>query len=102
MANKTYTEVLDTMVSWTEEYRDGFQQKVRFGEHRAVCGLAGKYYGMPDPITYPNISIEFAPVDECASRQAPSSGHRQAVAQYSLNVFALAVAASYIVMLCGN
>lgn len=79
MANKLYTEVLDTMVSWTDEYRDEFEQKIRYGEHTAVCGLAGKVFVMPDPITYPNISSEFAPVDECANRNLPGNGNRPLV-----------------------
>lgn len=98
MANKTYTEVLDTMVSWTAEYRENFQQEIRYGEHRAICGLAGSYFTMPDPIAYPNISKEFVPEDECANRNLPGSGNKQAVAQCALNFIACILASSVVML----
>lgn len=87
MANKTYTEVLDTMIPWAD-IRDDFQQETRYGEHRAICGLAGKFMVMPDPIKYVNVSTEYVPVDECASRNLPSSGNQQTAIQFSLNIIA--------------
>lgn len=91
MANKTYTEVLDTMVPWTEEYRDQFQEEIRYGEHRAVCALLGIDIVMPDPIKYPTVPMAYAPVDECANRNLPSSGNKPVVTPFSLKVIAFLV-----------
>lgn len=88
MANKTYNEVLDTMIPWTEEYRENFQQETRYGNHEAICGLAGMRFRMPDPIKYPNISKQYAPADECADQNAPGSGNKLVVTQFSLNIIA--------------
>lgn len=77
MANKTYTEVLDTMIPWTEEHRSQLQQMIRYAAHGTVCGLAGEYIQMPDPIAYPNITKEYAPADECKARNLPSNANAQ-------------------------
>lgn len=66
MANKTYTEVLDTMIPWTDEYRAQFQQRVRFEGHRASCGVAGEHMLLEDPISYPTVQKEFVPDDKCS------------------------------------
>ncbi|KAG4066822.1 hypothetical protein HA402_012889 [Bradysia odoriphaga] len=97
MANKTFTEVLDTMVDWSEERRAHLQQRLRYDGHLAVCGLTGKYFALPDLIEYPNVTREYAPADVCSTRNLPGSGTRQAVTQ-SLNIFAF-IFVAFVVML---
>lgn len=96
MANKTYTEVLDTIIQWTEEYRDEYQQKLRYDEHYAICSLAGQYMLMPDRIKYPNISREFVPVDECAARNLPGSGSKQISLQFPISIVASVLASAFV------
>lgn len=71
MANKTYTEVLDTMIQWTDEYRDHFQNEIRYGEQASICGMAGRYFSTGDTIKYPDIPMEYAPIDECVNVDDP-------------------------------
>lgn len=98
MANKTFTQVLDTMVNWTQEYRTHFQERLRYDGHLAVCGLVGKFYPMTELIEYPNITTAFAPDDVCTARNLPSSGNRQAVTQFSLEIVAI-ISVAVVVML---
>lgn len=72
------------MVNWTEEYREQFQQRIRYSSHGAVCGMAGGFLPMPNPIAYPNITKEYVPVDECQSRNLPSSANAQS--QFAFNI----------------
>lgn len=65
LSNKTYTEVLNTMIPWTKESRDLFQQQIRFGDHNVVCGIAGRFLTNTGTIKYPNTPMEYAPVNEC-------------------------------------
>lgn len=93
MANKTYTEVLDTMIPWTVEYRDQFQHKTRYGNQIAYCGLGGINTKMTDPIVYHNTSKDYAPVDECAHRNAPGKGNKPAVHPFIFAIVACIVVA---------
>lgn len=65
MSNKTYTEVVNTMILWTEANRSHFQQQVRYGSHNVICGMAGNFLTNTDTIKYLNVAMEYAPIDEC-------------------------------------
>lgn len=84
------------MIDWTDDYRAKFQHRLRYEGHLAVCGLAGKYYAMPDSIEYPNVTKAYAPIDECAARNLPGSGTR-----FSLSIYAFTLVV-FIVMLIWN
>lgn len=65
MSNNTYTEVLNTIIPWTKENRDHFQQQIRYGAHNVVCGMAGRFLTNTDTVKYPNAAMEYVPIDEC-------------------------------------
>lgn len=71
MANKTYTEVLDTMIQWTNEFRDKFQEEIRYDDQIAICGMAGRFFLTGDTIKYPNITEEYTPMNECPLVKVP-------------------------------
>lgn len=81
MANKSYTQVLDTMIQWTDEYRNHFQQEVRYGEHDANCRLTGGSSFRTNTIQYPDIPMEYTPMDECApkDKNVAGTGNKQIV-----------------------
>lgn len=93
MAGKTYKEVLDTMVPWTEEFRSRVQNLTRYGYQGVVCGRSSPDY--TDLIKYYDTSMEYAPFDECENRENPdvtseTSGgdNKQTVIQSSLHLIA--------------
>ena len=67
MAGKKYSEVLNTMVSWTDAKRAEIQEKLRYGAHHNRCKLSGSKApsNPPSEITYPNIEEEYQPEDQC-------------------------------------
>lgn len=82
------------MIPWTEEFRKQYQHNTRYGNHIAVCGLAGTKTELPEAIAYPNVSKEYAPVDECGNRNELDSGSRQAISQFNLDFVAFIVVSS--------
>lgn len=67
MANKTYKEVLDTMIPWTEEFRSRVQNIMRYGDNAVVCGRDPPNYS--DIVKYYNTSKDYVPLDECETRE---------------------------------
>jgi len=82
MANKTYTEVLDTMIPWTEEFRSHVQNVMRYGDHEVVC--SGERH--TDTIKYYDTLREYVPLDECENRK--SAGNQQFLIRTSLYLMA--------------
>jgi len=68
LANFTYTQVLNTMISWTDEERYRVQHEFLNADHMAVCSRAGRYF-TTGSIKYPIISKEYVPMSECIPRE---------------------------------
>lgn len=76
MANKTYTEVLDTMIEWTEELKNRVRNVMRYGDQAIICGAEDH----TDTIKYYDTSKEYVPFDECENRRE----NKQTLIQSSL------------------
>lgn len=94
MANKSYTEVLNTMIPW-EEYRPTFQHHIRYDEHKIICGMAGKFISHSDTIKYVETSVEYTPIDDCANRDTS----KQAALQSTMYVAFISVMISLVAWL---
>jgi len=93
MSNKTYKEVLDTMIPWTDEFRSHVQNLMRYGDNAVVCGRDPPNYS--DIVKYYDTSKEYVPLDECANREnsdASGSDNQQSTIRSSLYLMACTLA----------
>jgi hypothetical protein len=65
-AGLRYSDVVNTRVNWTEEFRQEVQMDSNYGMHEGTCYILG---GMSENVPYltgfPNYQEEYKPDDEC-------------------------------------
>lgn len=75
MSGKLYTDVIDSMVNWTTEFREEFQHFVRFDPHYMSCfSHANVTEEEGVSVTYPKTQEDYAPPErKCDGENLPSS-----------------------------